>query len=291
MPSIGAKLKQQREKRGITLDEISQSTKISNRFLRALEEDRFDQLPGGIFNKGFVRAYARSVGIDEDEAVSGYLEATGAAPDKPEPSLPLPEVHPEPGSNRAGDLPWGALAIVLLLVALVLVVWGFRNRQAAERKQSATPLSQNSRPSSETASASAASSLSQTITPAAVQPKTPSPVPSGSDHASAAKPSSTASQPITLKIKAREDSWISVTVDGEVMTHDTMAAGTQKSIHASRAIVLKTGNAGALDLDFNGKSLPVQGDIGEVKTLIFDASGLHPAPPSPQAASEPAPPQ
>jgi cytoskeleton protein RodZ len=291
VPSIGAKLKQQREKRGITLDEISQSTKISNRFLRALEDDRFDQLPGGIFNKGFVRAYAKSIGLDEDEAVAGYLEATGAAPDKPEPSLPLPEVRPEPGSGQAADLPWGALAIVLLLVALVLVVWGFRNRQAVERKQPTTPVSQNSSPSSETVSVPASSSLSQTITPAAVQPKTPSSLPSGSDHALTAKPSSSAPQSINLKIKAREDSWISITVDGEVMTRDIMTAGTQRSIHASRAIVLKTGNAGALDLDLNGKSLPVQGDIGEVKTLIFDASGFHPAPPSPQAETEPAPPQ
>jgi Helix-turn-helix domain len=80
LPSFGEKLKQEREKRKITLEQISVTTKIGTRMLQALEEDKFNQLPGGIFNKGFVRAYAKSVGLDEEETIAGYLEATGAVP-------------------------------------------------------------------------------------------------------------------------------------------------------------------------------------------------------------------
>src|SRR5580704_15242899 len=80
LPSFGEKLKQEREKRKITLEQISVSTKIGTRMLQALEEDKFGQLPGGIFNKGFVRAYARCVGIDEDQTVADYLQASGDAP-------------------------------------------------------------------------------------------------------------------------------------------------------------------------------------------------------------------
>jgi len=58
LPSFGEKLKQERVKRKITLEQISVSTKIGTRMLQALEEDKFSQLPGGIFNKGFVRAYS-----------------------------------------------------------------------------------------------------------------------------------------------------------------------------------------------------------------------------------------
>jgi cytoskeletal protein RodZ len=72
---FGEKLRKQREQRGIELDKISNATKISTRMLRALEEEHFDQLPGGVFNKGFVRAYARQVGLDAEEAVSDYLAA------------------------------------------------------------------------------------------------------------------------------------------------------------------------------------------------------------------------
>jgi len=73
--AFGEKLRKQREQRGIELDKISNATKISTRMLRALEEEHFDQLPGGVFNKGFVRAYARQVGLDAEEAVSDYLAA------------------------------------------------------------------------------------------------------------------------------------------------------------------------------------------------------------------------
>jgi len=73
--AFGEKLRKQREQRGLELDAISNTTKISPRMLRALEDEHFDQLPGGVFNKGFVRAYARQVGLNEEEAVADYLEA------------------------------------------------------------------------------------------------------------------------------------------------------------------------------------------------------------------------
>lgn len=75
LATFGEKLRKQREQRGLSLDAISTITKISPRMLRAIEEEHFEQLPGGVFNKGFVRAYARIVGLDEDEAVSDYLAA------------------------------------------------------------------------------------------------------------------------------------------------------------------------------------------------------------------------
>jgi len=73
--AFGEKLRKQREQRGLALDAISNVTKISTRMLRALEDEQFGQLPGGVFNKGFVRAYARQVGLDEEETVSEYLAA------------------------------------------------------------------------------------------------------------------------------------------------------------------------------------------------------------------------
>src|ERR1035438_9594314 len=73
--TFGEKLRKQREQRGISLDTISTITKISPRMLRAIEDEHFDQLPGGVFNKGIVRAYARLIGLDEEEAVTDYLAA------------------------------------------------------------------------------------------------------------------------------------------------------------------------------------------------------------------------
>ena len=75
--NLGQRLQKEREKQGVTLDEVCASTKVAMRFLRAIEEERFDQLPGGIFNKGFVRSYAQHLGINEQEAVDDYLLAAG----------------------------------------------------------------------------------------------------------------------------------------------------------------------------------------------------------------------
>src|SRR3954469_16830263 len=66
--------------RAITLEEIADATKIGTRSLKALEDEQFDQLPGGIFNKGFVKAYAKFLGLDEEQAVSDFVTAQGEQP-------------------------------------------------------------------------------------------------------------------------------------------------------------------------------------------------------------------
>ncbi len=79
MSTFGERLRRERELRHISLDEIAATTKVGTRLLRALEDEQFDQLPGGIFNKGYVRAYAKYVGIDEEQAVADYLHAVDEA--------------------------------------------------------------------------------------------------------------------------------------------------------------------------------------------------------------------
>src|SRR5688572_4599762 len=100
MASFGEELKRERELRDISLKEISEATKISIRFLEALEQDNYDVLPGGVFNRGFIRAYARFIGVDGEEMVNAYLheisqrEARHAAPSA--------GAQPAPGGSAAG---------------------------------------------------------------------------------------------------------------------------------------------------------------------------------------------
>jgi cytoskeletal protein RodZ len=112
--AFGEKLRKQREQRNIALDAISNTTKISTRMLRALEDEHFDQLPGGVFNKGFVRAYARQVGLDEEEAVSDYLAALRESQIQQQSILPdfrAPAMKPAaPSQPRQPDLPKPAIA-------------------------------------------------------------------------------------------------------------------------------------------------------------------------------------
>jgi hypothetical protein len=87
-------------------------------------------------------------------------------------------------------------------------------------------------------------------------------------------------------IRAREDSWLSISVDGEIVTRALLAAPLQKSIRAEREIVVRAGNVGALDFEFNGKKLPAQGDYGEVKSLTFGVHGLQPSTSSQEAPAQ-----
>nr|MBA3354559.1 helix-turn-helix domain-containing protein [Pyrinomonadaceae bacterium] len=70
--TIGEQLRLKREERGIPLREVSDETRISIHYLEAIESNDYKRLPGGIFNRSFVRAYARCIGYDEKEAVEGY---------------------------------------------------------------------------------------------------------------------------------------------------------------------------------------------------------------------------
>src|SRR5437868_15546992 len=134
MGSFGDRLKKEREQRSISLDDISLSTKIGTRLLRALEEERFDQLPGGIFNKGFVRAYARHLGIDEEQAVADYLEAAGESAPPVEPVVDIPSPLRDQDNSKEGEpgVPWGILGIVLLVLALALSVWSYSTRESVK---------------------------------------------------------------------------------------------------------------------------------------------------------------
>ncbi|HXM22278.1 MAG TPA: RodZ domain-containing protein [Terriglobales bacterium] len=298
MASFGMRLKQEREKRAITLDDISLSTKISTRMLRALEEEHFDQLPGGIFNKGFIRAYARCLGMDEEQAIADYIAAISppgknSENDDQAPVLDPPSREPSPEENHgAAGVPWGMFAVALLIVALGFAAWGFYSRESEKgTPASAAPAANSpSQPPSDSGAATAqVAKASQPTVPSTAggessQTPAASPPASTPSQSSSQTPSSQAPRAgrFVVLIRAREDSWLSVSIDGEVSTHSTLTAPAEKSVRAGKEIIIKAGNIGALDFEFNGKKLPAQGGYGEVKTLTFDANGLRPPAPKPE---------
>jgi cytoskeleton protein RodZ len=290
LPSFGEKLKQEREKRKITLEQISLSTKIGTRMLQALEEDKFNQLPGGIFNKGFVRAYSRFVGLDEDQIVADYLQASG---DAPPPSTEIASradglhegithqsvVHEYGARENAENvsrmeasadalrrqLPWGLFAAVLLAVALVLFFWSHRQRERV--RQSARPAPTSSAiPLPPTQLSGKASGENTASSP---------PGRSVSSATSAAAPGE-----FTVAIQAREESWISITADGRSIASELLAPGSERQIRARKEIIVKEGNAGAVDFRLNGTKLVTGGEFGEVKTVTFGPRGILPNAPA-----------
>ncbi len=150
MGEFGTELRKERESRGIGLETISDSTKISGRYLAALEQERFEQLPGGVFNKGIMRSYARVVGLDEEAWVSRYMAAyqqSGQLKDDDADWIAFAE---NVGKSREHDgvrpdmrLRWAGVAVlVLLLVGLGWFVWRYVHGRLSEEGALHQPVTQ-----------------------------------------------------------------------------------------------------------------------------------------------------
>jgi cytoskeleton protein RodZ len=291
LPSFGEKLKQEREKRKITLEQISASTKIGTRMLQALEEDKFNQLPGGIFNKGFVRAYSRMVGLDEDQTVADYLQASGDA-------APLStEIAPRENGARENEenisrleaissdhprqLPWGLFAALLLLVALALSLWSSHHQRERAKQtlhQNPTtalmplPATQSSGEVSGEVSGKVSDKASNPASNPAPNQDSPNSPPIGVSASSA----TVTSGEFTVVIRAREESWTSIIADGKPAPSPVLAPGGKLTIQGQKEIVVKVGNAGGVNFHFNGKKVETGGASGEVKTVTFGPQGILP---------------
>lgn len=255
MGSFGQRLQREREMRGITLEEIATSTKIGTRSLRALEQEDFDQLPGGIFNKGFVRAYAKYLGIDEEQAVADYLIAAGEG-DQP---LPNPPENKEPEYSTiresSGNGLWVTAALVLLLAAGGY--YGWRWYQQTKQVEAQLPAAVVATP--------------------APPPPTPTPEPAAetSTSAGATAPEMTAREGILLEVRAKQDAWISYTADdGPAREVNMKATGQAVEIRAQKRVKLTLGNAGGVDVSYNGKPLPQLGPENKARTVVFTPQGL-----------------
>ncbi len=291
MGAFGERLKREREKRKITLDDVAKATKIGTRLLSAIEEEKFDQLPGGIFNKGFVRSYARHLGLNEDETLAGYTEAYRASHPE-ESTTPVDQeaegrkileqraLRVQQERPRLERIPWGKAAVALLLLAFGVAVWGSYSRYTktasdapAKKQKTGQSVLEASRPQ-----VPVASSSTPTSNQGEVEPNT---------EAAVVNPESNIPGSFHVTIHAREDSWVHIQADGKDVLEDTLEAESQKSIRASNQLVIKAGNIGALDFWFNGQKLPPQDDLGPVKILTFDSSGLVTYSPKVQPVSAP----
>ena len=262
MGSFGERLQREREMRGITLEEIADSTKIGTRSLRALEEEDFAKLPGGIFNKGFVRAYARYLGIDEEQAVTDFLAAAGES----EQPLPNPNPTEKVAVYRSSNRGWAAVLALAVLASGGYAAWrlnlGPFATQAAQQS-APPPVQPPAATSPQTGSADAAG--------AAEQPSA-SPVPA--EQSATPAPGGTAQQGFVLLVRAREESWISVSADGQTPVEEMLAAEQTREVRATKSVVLKLGNAAGVEVSHNGTLLaPLEGR-NEVKTLVFTPDGL-----------------
>lgn len=231
MASLGQELRRERELRGISLNEISDSTKISIRYLRALENDKLEILPGKFFTKGIIRAYAKYLGLEEESVLNKYYEDNLLQ----EQLLEKERKRKERDSTEAPRkiirmFPFGvALIIVALVVLSVLIL---------TPKKSA-PLEETFIPNS---------SLQAEL------PNSPS----------LFQVDAFQGKKIQLDVSFKERTWIQVYADGELKLDGVKNPGEKIKIRASKELLIHLGNAGGVIYRLNNRQGRPFGSSGAV---------------------------
>ena len=231
MASFGDTLRRERELRGVDLREVAEATKISIRFLQALESDRIEVLPGGIFPRAFVRQYAMYLGLDPDRTVAEFVYAYGEHVGQPAPAPP-----------RTRSLRRPLLVVAGILAVAGLAAWAALRYDA----QGASPEP-----------VAAASAPASTFPPDPVYPP-PTTMPS--------MPGDT--QGLVLTLNSRQSCWVAVLADGVKVIDRVMNEGETQTIMAKGEMVLSVGNAGGITFTLNGRPGVSLGREGEVRRNI-----------------------
>jgi len=240
---IGETLKEARKARGLSLEEVAEKTKIRPRYLEAIEVENFDLLPGQIYVRGFIRNYARFLGLNPEPLVALFDECYGKQ------QLPAAETIPEQ-KEKNQRLRRKPLVYLFLAAAACLIVFGiyaFKTGAILQQARNDAPVPGNVRDQS----------VPEQIIPPPNQPATPreSPVPRETSP----------QKGVNLVLNVVQDRcWMRVVVDGETKFTGELAANQSRSFFGKERIEIKLGNAGAVQVQVNGRNLGYLGGIGEV---------------------------
>jgi cytoskeleton protein RodZ len=348
--TFGERLRREREMRGVSLDEIANATKIGTRSLKALEQEEFGKLPGGIFNKGFVRSYAKFLGMDEDQAVADYVIAAGEAEQSSDAVIERLAAETE---RRAEEkriqrqrekkaepvFTWNKIAVVVIVIVAAVLGWQYYAKHKAMKAEQATQsvagphAAAQPAPTTPTEAPTAAANTPAAVGPAnatiadnattnaaplnatsagATSPTGANAVSTGASSSSAnssSKPAasthpnapeqSTERLPATsvansahtgtgdtaatraaisgpefvVKVKANKQSWVSSRADDKSIPGRLLAPNAEATFRARSTLRLVIGNAGGVEISFNGKPLPAIGEENKSKTLVFTPAG------------------
>jgi cytoskeletal protein RodZ len=234
--NIGAQLRASRESKGLSIETVAHATRVQPRILSAIELNDVAAIPPRPFGRGFVRAYAREIGLDAESIVSAYFaQFASSAP------VPVGAATRRDADATPWPLGWiwavAALAIVLGVTAAAILL--------TDRPQA--PVTE---PAAVGTSGAAVAAGAPAAPLAATRPE-PSPAPAS----------------MTVVVRATRRCWVNATADGERAIYRLMEAGALETLRASREIAMRVGDAGALTWTINGVDRGPVGEDGEVKTV------------------------
>jgi transcriptional regulator with XRE-family HTH domain len=239
METLGSYLKRERELRNISLKEVAKHTRVKEHLLKAIEEDQYVLLPTPTYVKGFLVSYARYLGLNPDDILHRYER------DSKGENLIHPEAPPVNKTSWNVKYLWaiGGLAGGCLIASYFLF---FRPSQTPNEPLPEKPVVRETFP----------------------------PVPPAIPATTLVSKPEIKKEPISLQLKAAEETWVSVQVNDQPEKQITFKPGEGISYQASDRIRILIGNAGGLDLIYNGRPLERFGKTGEVVTVTFTSQGV-----------------
>ena len=307
MESIGEFFRQVRETKGLTIDEVASKTRIRTDFVKALEDGNFAKLPDQVFARGFVRSYARSLGLDEDDAIHRFAQSAGAYYDKQVERERLKVRQAEEERKRKANRKAVAIAIGIAILTLIFLLSREQSSLLVRRSSSDLPPSASKRtaPPIPESQDTPPSQQAEAVPPAPKTKPSESPVVSakagvennvepvtGPASTASAVPEMVAPSPsslggdgplggislegsgategqLALDLEATELSWVVVQIDGGSPQEALLRPGEKARWKGQDQFILTLGNAGGVKAELNGKPQKPFGPSGKVARDII----------------------
>lgn len=298
LSGVGSALREERLRRQFTLEHVSNVTRISARYLEAIENDRPQDLPGTVFTRGFVRQYARFLDLPAEDFLSRLpkVDIENAALPVPPPKERRPLWNPRWTLPAMG---LGVASVVLLaaggawfyfdltptvVAAAKAAVSAARSQQQAKNQPHPAPpadAGQAAAPVQDQAAGALPETTSQVVEPPASEPivATATPEPTSAGNASAGS--------VQVLLRANADAWVQVMADGKKAFTGMLHRNDSREISGQQLVRVMTGNAGGLEISLNGRVLDPIGPAGQVRTVRLTAEGLLPELKTPAPVTDP----
>jgi hypothetical protein len=253
--NFGERLKRERELREVSWEEITSATRIGSKFLEALENEDWQKLPGGVFNRGFVRSIARYLGLNEEVLLGEYDLAHGAPAPSPNGQAAVVESPASPRWKPAVFV-LGALLLLAAIVVSGFYLWRhFAARHSVQQTTAAIRAPAVTEPSA------------SMITTSAQFPPSPPGAPANADLG-----------PLDLLVIAKAATHLLVLADGRVAFYDEVHAGERHHFGAEDNFEVTVADCGAVLLEMNGQAMPTLGPPGSSGTMKLKHDDLRQAP-------------
>ena len=274
--TAGEILRQARVRAGLDLDTLARGTRISRRYLEAIEADNPSGVPGQFFYRSFVKQYAEALGLDPADVG----QELPAAPAPPVYRTPLREAQPILTPVSSGRRLGGRTTTWVSVLALVAVIAGCSALYAWYRsRQSAPTVVAQSTQAAEPAPAPVTQPPAPVTTPtqpppAEQQPAQPAPAPTATETTPNAAPVPSPDDKVYIAVSSKEKAWVSLMSDGKQVFAGTLEPGQVKTAGGKERARLRVGNAGGVDVTYNGKAIGPIGAKGQVRTVVFTPRGF-----------------